>query len=90
MEENPRKHLRRLTRVWLDSPVYFVTVCTQQRQRILANETVSGVLTDEWRNAHQRHGWLVGRYVMMPDHVHFFCTAEHDSKTLSEFVRLWK
>ena len=26
----------------------------------------------------------------MPDHVHFFCAAEHDAKTLAEFVRLWK
>ena len=90
MEESLHKHLRRLERVLLNSPVYFVTICTHQRQRILGNKAVAGILTDEWRNAHQRHGWLVGRYVIMPDHVHFFCTAEHVAKTLSEFVRLWK
>ena len=26
----------------------------------------------------------------MPEHVHFFCAAEHNAKTLTEFVRLWK
>jgi REP element-mobilizing transposase RayT len=90
MEQDQHKHLRRLERVWLESPVYFVTVCSQQRQRILADPAVCGVLIDEWRTAHARHGWQVGRYVILPDHVHFFCVAEHNAKTLSEFVRLWK
>jgi REP-associated tyrosine transposase len=90
MQEDQHKHLRRMERVWVESPVYFVTACTYGRQRILADADVAGILTDEWRAAHERHGWLVGRYVVMPDHVHFFCAAEHDAKTLSEFVRLWK
>jgi REP element-mobilizing transposase RayT len=79
-----------LERVWLESPVYFVTVCTQQRRPILASVAVADILTGEWRAAHQRHGWLVGRYVIMPDHVHFFCAAEHRAKTLSVFVGAWK
>ena len=33
---------------------------------------VSHILIDEWRNAHERHGWAIGRYVIMPDRVHFF------------------
>ena len=37
-----------------------------------------------------RHGWAVGRYVIMPDHVHFFCRAELDAKSLSDFVGNWK
>ena len=90
MKEENHKHLRRLDRVWIESPVYFVTVCTHQRRRILSNEAVAGILIDEWRAAHQRHGWLVGRYMIMPDRVHFFCAAEEDTKMLSEFVRLWK
>jgi REP element-mobilizing transposase RayT len=57
---------------------------------MLVDEVVAGALADEWRNADQRHGWLVGRYVIMPDHVHFFCTADSAAKSLSEFVRLWK
>ncbi|MGI8956418.1 MAG: REP-associated tyrosine transposase [Chthoniobacterales bacterium] len=35
-------------------------------------------------------GWLVGRYVVMPDHVHFFCTPEREAKSFSDFVGAWK
>ena len=45
---------------------------------------------EEWRAARCRHGWAVGRYVIMPDHVHFFCRAELDAKSLSDFVGNWK
>jgi REP element-mobilizing transposase RayT len=45
---------------------------------------------DEWRDAYERHGWAIGRYVVMPDHVHFFCSAELDAKTLSTFMQAWK
>src|SRR5438876_6688100 len=32
----------------------------------------------------------VGRYVIMPNHVHFFCRPERDGKSLSEFAGFWK
>src|SRR6516164_5002220 len=84
------KHLRRLERVWMDSPIYFVTACTMRRRQILAHDRVAHILIEEWRDAQQRHGWAIGRYVIMPDHVHFFCRPEHDAKMLSEFVGFWK
>jgi putative transposase len=35
--------------------------------------------------------WLaIGRYVVMPDHAHFFCSAELKAKTLSTFMQAWK
>jgi len=48
------------------------------------------VLIDEWKRARERHRWAIGRYVIMPDHVHFFCRPEHEAKTLSRFVGAWK
>jgi putative transposase len=84
------KHLRRLGRIWIDVPIYFVTTCTKDRRQLLARDEVANILSDEWRAAHERHGWAVGRYVIMPDHVHFFCRPELDAKTLSEFVGNWK
>jgi REP element-mobilizing transposase RayT len=33
---------------------------------------------------------MVGRYVIMPDHVHFFCAPQRNGKTLSQFVGAWK
>jgi len=90
MGKQLHKHLQRLERVWIDDPIYFVTACTYQRKRVLANRLVAEILVDEWTKADSQHGWLVGRYVIMPDHVHFFCAARGGAKSLSEFMRLWK
>jgi REP element-mobilizing transposase RayT len=84
------KHLRRLERIYVDAPMYFVTSRTKNRRQLLARDEVANILIDEWRAAQERHGWAVGRYVIMPDHVHFFCRPELDAKTLSEFVGNWK
>jgi REP element-mobilizing transposase RayT len=66
------KHLRQLDRIWLDSPIYFITICTKDRRAVLAQDEVTEILIEESRGAHGRHGWVVCRYVIMPDHVHFF------------------
>jgi REP element-mobilizing transposase RayT len=84
------KHLQRLERVWVEPPIYFITTGTEQRRRILAQDSVAKILIDEWRTGSQRHSWLVGRYVIMPDHVHFFCAPEREAKSLSDFVGAWK
>ena len=76
--------------MWIDDPIYFVTACTHSRSRKLASDPVADILVDEWKTAATKHGWLVGRYVIMPDHVHFFCAAPPNARSLSEFVRLWK
>lgn len=84
------RHLRRLERVWVEQPIYFVTTCTAKRRRILARDEVADILVEEWRSAHNRHGLLTGRFVIMPDHVHFFCAAELDAKPLPKFMQMWK
>ena len=83
------EHLRRLERVWIDSPIYFVTTCTKNRRAVLARDNVAKILIEEWSATQDRHGWAVGRYVIMPNHVHFFCRPQYDAKTLPEFVGAW-
>jgi REP element-mobilizing transposase RayT len=52
---------------------------------------VSRILTDAWVKAREAHGWLIGRFVIMPDHVHFFAASVPEkARTLSQFVRYWK
>ena len=89
-DERVHKHLRRLERVWVDWPIYFITTCTFERRAILGSSDIAAILVQEWRNAHDRHGWAIGRYVIMPDHVHFFCRAELDAKPLRIFMQKWK
>ena len=84
------KHLRRLERVWVDSPIYFITTCTFERRAILSSSDIAAILVQEWRTAHQRHGWAIGRYVIMPDHVHFFCRADLSPSPLQTFMQKWK
>jgi REP element-mobilizing transposase RayT len=84
------KHLRRLERVWVDFPIYYVTTCVRNRKAVLAKDEVARILVDEWCAAHARHGWAVGRYIITPDYVHFFCRAESRAKRLSEFIGFWK
>ncbi len=82
------RRLRRLDTVWIEPAVYFVTVCTEGRCAILANARAHGVLAQEMRTAPARHGFSFGRYVVMPDHLHFFCQGA--DATLSAFVGMFK
>jgi len=86
------KHLRRLDSVWIQSPIFFVTSCTWDRRRILANFDTVAILRSEMSGAREKHGWNIGRYVIMPDHVHFFCASEQTpgAASLSRFVGAFK
>jgi REP element-mobilizing transposase RayT len=65
-------------------------MCTKNRRSVLARDEASEILIREWNAAQKRHGWAVGRYVIMPDHVHFFCRPEPGARKLSEFIGAWK
>jgi REP element-mobilizing transposase RayT len=66
----------------------FLTVCTQSRERCLDNWYVYRALHQAWRQA---DAWLVGRFIVLPDHVHLFCfPAEVIHPPLSSWVRFWK
>lgn len=67
------KHLARLDGIWTDTPVFYVTVCTLDRRPALANDVLHSICCEVWSNCETQYGWRVGRYVLMPDHVHFFC-----------------
>jgi REP element-mobilizing transposase RayT len=88
-----RKHLRRLGRVFetYPSPLYYLTICVKHRKHMLASPAIHDLLARTWREALEIHGWMVGRYVIMPDHVHFFATADaENAKDLSGFSGCWK
>jgi putative transposase len=52
--------------------ILWCTVCTQDRGDWCASAEVMSLLHDIWEN--EATAWLVGDYLLMPDHVHFFCT----------------
>ena len=70
------------------TPIIFLTVCAQERKPLFARPEVHLLLQNAWAEADE---WAVGRYVVMPDHLHLFCTpgkVEHVS--LAKWVHYWK
>jgi len=84
-----KPRLRRLDRLFTDYPVYFLTICTQDRRAILANRQVHQSFVVFAHKATDRHV-LLGRYVIMPDHVHFFAAFAPDSPSLAMWIKSWK
>jgi REP element-mobilizing transposase RayT len=65
----------------------FVIVCTARRKRLLARPAVHELLRRAWSATTT---WGVGRYVILPDHIHLFCSPSDDDVPLLVWVRYWK
>jgi REP-associated tyrosine transposase len=68
----------RLSDVFSQRPTYFVTCCTRNRHRILATKNVHRAFIDFAKCAREGHDIAVGRYVIMPDHLHLFVAGDAD------------
>jgi REP element-mobilizing transposase RayT len=84
------KHLPKLDEIWVSTPIFYITTCTSERRQELANDHFHKICVEVWNNAETLYGWVVGRYVVMPDHVHFFCSPRCDDIPLAMFVGKWK
>jgi REP element-mobilizing transposase RayT len=77
------------------STIVFLTLCSKHRQAWLANRQVHALLRKVWSEA---DAWLVGQYVIMPDHVHLFAApnpswegeAPAEPPSFDNWVRYWK
>jgi putative transposase len=68
--------------------IVFVTCSAAQRRPLLRSDAVHEALLKAWAQA---QAWLVGRYVVMPNHVHFFCApSDIVSPSLERWMRYWK
>lgn len=78
----------RLSRIFDQSPLYFVTFNTWQRRPLLAN----GAVHESFRSyavKNKDSGFAAGRYVIMPDHIHLFVRIGVEQK-LDQYIRLMK
>ena len=71
-----------------DPPLWFVTFNTHARRHLLATDRVHARFVDFARAGESRN-IDVGRYVLMPDHVHLFVRGGPEF-SLSQWVRLLK
>src|SRR5690348_3477063 len=67
-------------------PFYFVTFNTYRRRPLLARQEVHKIFCDFCTRG-QKHAVAVGRYVIMPDHVHLLVAFPPDSITLCQWVQ---
>ena len=83
-------HPRRPRRLdWLFQnvqPFYFVTFNTYKRVHILANTDVHEAFISFCHTA-KEYDVAVGRYVLMPDHVHLFVALGSDGITLPKWIQ---
>ncbi len=66
----------------------FLTVCTEKRERWLAQTSVQRALHDIWE--HTATAWLVSDYLLMPDHLHLFCAPRDLKFTIERWMGFWK
>ena len=70
------------------SIMLYVTVVTEKRMPVLASNTMHDIITSAWNAADL---WLVGRYMIMPDHIHFFCApASYPHSDFHKWMAYWK
>jgi REP element-mobilizing transposase RayT len=90
MESDGRKHPIHLpAKDWFNtSTIIFLAVCTNAHKPILANDSGHQLLHEVWQ---AQPSWLVGRYRMLPDHIHLFCApADMIPQPLTKWVNFWK
>ena len=71
--------------VFPHNPLYFVTCCTYRRRLHLANEAVHISFIKFAQRAQTDFGVAVGRYVILPDHLHLF-VALPDNLKLGDWI----
>src|SRR5947199_3620352 len=77
LQLNVQTFPRRPPRVsWVrGTPVFFVTFCTYRRRSMLATKNVHDSFVAFGLRVAQSHNIAAGRYVIMPDHIHFLSAA---------------
>ena len=70
------------------SVIIFLTVCTKDRACLLDNPESHALLCACWDTATH---WRVGKYIIMPDHIHLFCSPSTiPPASLKLWVGYWK
>ena len=70
-----------------ESNIVFLTINTEDRQPWLDNEIAHRLLRQTWTEA---KAWLVGDYLLMPEHLHLFCAPRDLDFTIEEWIKYWK
>jgi REP-associated tyrosine transposase len=83
-----RKHPPHLSSLERPVIILLLTICTKNRKRILACDEMHRLLRAAW-DVHD--DYPVGRYVIMPEHIHVFIGENNTSfVSVADWVAKWK
>lgn len=71
-------------------PFYFITFNTAKRAALLNNSELHAAFIKFCGRAHTEHSVSVGRYVIMPDHIHLFVSMPEHELTLQRWMQALK
>ena len=88
MSYSDRKHPAHGVLISIANPtIVYVTVCCKNKSPWLASDRHLRLLSEIWQdNSH----WVVGRFVLMPDHLHLFAAPQENSVDFDAWVKYWK
>ena len=66
---------------------FFVTVNAKDRVPWMAQTVVQQALLQIWRT--EATAWLVGYYLLMPDHLHCFCAPRDLRFGIDQWIHFW-
>ena len=70
------------------STILFVTVCAEGRKPIFASHDMMSMIVSAWTDADK---WIVGQYMIMPNHIHFFCSpVTYPPYDFQKWIIYWK
>ena len=96
---DPKTHTRRNSRRlpcydYRSSGAYFITICTEKRQRVLEIPSIHTALLEQWHRLPQRFPSVrLDAFVIMPDHVHGILWLDgsvRDAPTLGSVIGAFK
>ena len=68
--------------------IFFLTVNTKDRGPWMNQLAVQKSLVEIWQK--EATAWLVGYYLLMPDHLHLFCAPRDLHFGIDQWIRFWK
>jgi len=88
-EERPvRRHpVHGIKYVEGQSTIIFETICVKQRLQVLANDRFHAAFRSM---ATESTDWLIGRYVIMPDHIHLFAADVGNATPYENWIKYLK
>jgi putative transposase len=70
------------------SVIIYVTMNVHKRRSVLNRADAVESILNAWKMANH---WLIGRYVIMPEHIHFFCAPATVPVTpLKRWMEYWR